>query len=199
MSKQFNMLSTKNLILVPPSQDALSAIVDFEERNRDHLKKWESTNTVNGQVIETHEEVQKRLQNWIKECEEGRSVRFFIKPKEDLNKIIGFCNFTQIFYGAFQACYLGYKIDYEYEGKRLMFEALEASIRYIFEELSLHRIMANYMPMNERSAKLLYRLGFTEEGYAKNYLLINGQWEDHILTALSVEEWRSTRDIKNSL
>ena len=46
--------------------------------------------------------------------------------------------------------------------------------------------MANYMPINFRSAKLLHRLGFTVEGYAKNYLLINNRWEDHVLTALSV-------------
>jgi len=47
----------------------------------------------------------------------------------------------QIFRGAFHACYLGYKIDHAYEGKGLMYEALEVAIRYIFEELRLHRIM----------------------------------------------------------
>lgn len=176
-------LTTQNLILSFPSPEDLSPINDFEERNSNHLRKWESTNQ------STNEEIQKRLENWIKECKEGKSARFFIRLKEDPTKIIGFCNFTQIFYGAFQACYLGYKIDYEYEGKGLMFEALKASIKYVFDELSIHRIMANYMPINTRSAKLLHRLGFTIEGYAKNYLLINGQWEDHVLTALSVEQW----------
>ncbi len=188
------MLLTKNLILSLPNQNDLSAIKGFEDRNHNHLRKWESTNSTNNQPV--HEEVQKRLENWIKECEEGKSVRFFIRLKSDSNKIIGFCNFTQIFHGAFQACYLGYKIDYEYEGKRLMFEALEASIKYVFEELGIHRIMANSMPINTRSAKLLYCLGFIIEGYAKNYLLINGQWEDHILTALSIEQWRNIHDKK---
>lgn len=185
-------LTTQNLILRTPSPEDLSAITDFENRNSNHLKKWESTNSANSQSV------QKRLENWIKECEEGKSVRFLIRPKGDPNKIIGFCNFTQIFHGSFQACYLGYKIDYEYEGKGLMFEALEASIRYVLEELCIHRIMANYMPINTKSAKLLHRLGFTVEGYAKNYLLINGQWEDHILTALTVEQWQSILNKKAS-
>ncbi|MFB0585429.1 hypothetical protein [Aeromonas salmonicida] len=35
-----------------------------------------------------------------------------------------------------------------------------------------------------RSAALLERLGFEREGYARDYLMINGRWEDHILTAL---------------
>ncbi|MEG2828171.1 MAG: 30S ribosomal protein S5 alanine N-acetyltransferase, partial [Edwardsiella sp. (in: enterobacteria)] len=26
-------------------------------------------------------------------------------------------------------------------------------------------------------------------GYAKNYLLINGKWQDHVLTALTNPEW----------
>ncbi len=190
-------LTTQNLILSPPNPEDLSAINDFEDRNSNHLRKWESTNPSNSQSV--YEEIQKRLKNWIKECEEGKSVRFLIRPKNDSNTIIGFCNFTQIFRGSFQACYLGYKIDYAHEGKGLMFEALESSIKYVFDELSIHRIMANYMPINTKSAKLLHRLGFAVEGYAKNYLLINGQWEDHILTALSVEQWLNILNKKASV
>ncbi|MFV8766233.1 30S ribosomal protein S5 alanine N-acetyltransferase, partial [Yersinia enterocolitica] len=31
------------------------------------------------------------------------------------------------------------------------------------------------------------------EGYAKDYLLIDGQWRDHVLTALTNKEWTPTR------
>ena len=65
-----------------------------------------------------------------------------------------------------------------------MYEALNVAITYIFEQQRLHRIMANYIPGNERSGKLLAKLGFEIEGRAKQLLLINGQWEDHILTSL---------------
>lgn len=59
-----------------------------------------------------------------------------------------------------------------------------AAIKYAFHELDLNRIMANYMPSNERSGILLRKLGFSEEGLAKKYLKINGRWEDHVLTSL---------------
>ncbi len=183
-------LTTLNLILSSPSLDDLSALNSFENRNKNHLKKWESTpfpNLENKPIAETSNK--NRLENWIRECEEGASVRFFIRPKSNSDLIIGFCNFTQIFHGSFQACYLGYKIDCEYEGKGFMFEALESSIEYLFKTCGIHRIMANYIPNNIRSAKLLNRLNFAVEGYAKNYLLINNQWEDHVLTALSSEQW----------
>jgi ribosomal-protein-alanine N-acetyltransferase len=45
--------------------------------------------------------------------------------------------------------------------------------------------MANYRPQNERSARLLERLGFTREGLAKDYLFIDGAWRDHVLTSLT--------------
>lgn len=66
------MLTTQNLILNLPRQDDLAALKDFEDRNHSHLRKWESTNSASNQPA--YEEIQKRLENWIKECEEGKSV-----------------------------------------------------------------------------------------------------------------------------
>jgi ribosomal-protein-alanine N-acetyltransferase len=65
-----------------------------------------------------------------------------------------------------------------------MKEIVNHAISYSFNDLRLHRIMANYMPVNDRSAGLLKNLGFQQEGLAKEYLLINGKWEDHVLTSL---------------
>jgi ribosomal-protein-alanine N-acetyltransferase len=70
-----------------------------------------------------------------------------------------------------------------------MSEAVAKATQCMFETQNIHRIMANYMPSNERSARLLQKLGFIIEGHAKKYLLINGQWEDHILTSLTNENW----------
>ena len=70
-----------------------------------------------------------------------------------------------------------------------MYEAAKLAIHYALYELRLHRIMANYLPTNERSARLLRRLGFVVEGYARDYLYINGAWRDHILTSLTHSKW----------
>ena len=74
-----------------------------------------------------------------------------------------------------------------------MYEALTQIIRYMQKHQGMHRIMANYMPHNMRSGNLLTRLGFEREGYAKQYLEINGEWRDHVLTALTDNEWKSTK------
>ena len=79
---------------------------------------------------------------------------------------------------------MGYAISHLYEGKGKMKSLCQYVINYAFNELQLNRIMANYMPNNIRSGSLLNQLGFLKEGYASSYLLINGKWEDHILTSL---------------
>ena len=69
------------------------------------------------------------------------------------------------------------------QGQGLMQEVLETALPWAFHKLDMHRVMANYMPRNERSGRLLERLGFEREGYAKRYLQIAGVWEDHVLTS----------------
>jgi ribosomal-protein-alanine N-acetyltransferase len=86
--------------------------------------------------------------------------------------------------GTFQACHLGYQIGRAHEGRGLMAEALGAANRFMFETQRVHRIMANFRPENARSRRLLERLGFVEEGLARDYLYIDGAWRDHVLTSL---------------
>ena len=44
------------------------------------------------------------------------------------------------------------------------------------------------MPENDASANLLVKCGFLEEGYARAYLKINGDWRDHRLFGLIAPE-----------
>ncbi len=150
------------------------------------------------------------INNWrfLKPWEPSRSEAFFslhgwqgalIRYNENFNKgtalnvaalnlrnneVIGVCNFSNIIHGPFQACHLGYSIAEKYQGQGLMFEILDKLIPYVFNHYKLHRIMANHLPSNTRSAALLKRLGFKKEGYAESYLQIDGKWQDHVLNSL---------------
>lgn len=179
-------LDTPRLILRLPNEADSIKLQSFNERNMGHLSPWKPT------TKEPRKDPKTQLIKWEQEFKEGSCIRFLLVLKDDPEgEIIGFCNFTPIFRGPFQACYLGYHIDKDFEGKGLMSEAVAKAIEYMFDKEKLHRIMANYMPSNERSARLLNKLGFVVEGCAKKYLLINGQWEDHILTSLINENWLS--------
>ena len=115
-----------------------------------------------------------------------RAARFVIQARGSplAGPVVGTCNYTNFVRGAFHACHLGYQIGREHEGRGLMAEGLRATNAFVFEHLRLHRIMANFRPENERSRRLLLRLGFIEEGFARDYLFIDGAWRDHVLTSL---------------
>src|SRR6516162_3831836 len=45
------------------------------------------------------------------------------------------------------------------------------------------------LPNNTPSRSLLVRAGFRQEGYARQYLCIEGKWQDHLLFAILREDW----------
>ncbi|WP_085633605.1 GNAT family N-acetyltransferase [Pseudomonas sp. R16(2017)] len=165
------------LAVLDPEQAGLEH--DFYRRNQRHLAPWSPIRT--DDYFST-EQIRRRLEVQGSAFEAGLAVHLALLTP-DGGQMIGACNFSGIIRGAFQACFLGYHIDEAHQGQGLMHEALEAGIAYMFEGQNLHRIMANYIPGNERSARLLERLGFEREGYAKAYLNIAGRWQDHVLTA----------------
>jgi ribosomal-protein-alanine N-acetyltransferase len=155
-------------------------MAEFRNANRHHLTEWEPSRRPE---FYTEGFWQVNLRIALKDFRDGGSACFcLLTPAED--QVIGVCNYTSIVRGTFQSCHLGYALSHQYEGQGIMFEALNLTNDYVFEELGLHRIQAAYLPHNERSGALLERLGFEKEGFARRYLKINGVWEDHILTSL---------------
>ena len=64
-----------------------------------------------------------------------------------------------------------------------MTAAVRALVLFAFATLRLHRLEAACIPSNAASIRLLENTGFAREGYAREYLCINGLWQDHLLFA----------------
>ena len=183
MPGDFPEIATARLRIVLALPSMAPAMARFFRDNWEgHLDRW-SPPAGPGLFDESH--WQGRLAVAADEWRAGTAARFVLVPLDDAGVIAGTCNYTQIMRGPFQACYLGYQASRSHQGRGLMTEALTALNAFAFRAMSLHRIMANYVPANERSARLLERLGFTREGLARDYLFIDGAWRDHVLTALA--------------
>lgn len=155
-------------------------MVVFRLENREHLAPWEPRRRPEF-FTEAYWRLQ--LQALKREFQIGQSLSLAILDRRE-SEVLGVCNFTNIVRGTFQSCHLGYALGERHQGHGLMAEALAPACEYVFNELKLHRIMANYLPRNERSGRLLNKLGFTVEGEARQYLMIDGRWEDHVLTSM---------------
>ncbi len=180
------ILATHRLKIDMPSSAEACSVVDFYRRNKEHLHP---TNPPLPKNFYEEDFWSQRLAANQREFEADCSVRLFIRERATEELIVGSINFGQIVRGPFQACYLGYSIDKDYEGRGYMREALEAAIEYMFNEKHLHRIMANYLPDNHRSGQLLKRLGFVIDGRSADYLYIHGSWREHVMTSLTNINW----------
>jgi ribosomal-protein-alanine N-acetyltransferase len=182
------LIRTRRLALILPCPSDAERMARYAVDNREHLAPWEP---LRSEGYYTTTSWRKELAMAVPEFRQGLSMRLILVDGEDLRgPVVGTANFRNIIRVVFQACHLGYSLDHRRQGQGLMQEALEGAIGYAFKELNLHRIMANYMPENERSARLLSGLGFQREGMAKDYLMIAGAWRDHILTSLVNSDWR---------
>ncbi|MBD3409473.1 MAG: GNAT family N-acetyltransferase [Ignavibacteriales bacterium] len=109
---------------------------------------------------------------------QDQALTLAIYLKANQTEIVGQCRFVDFQRGPFQACRVGYHIDERHEGKGLMTEALGAATRAVFERLKMKRIVAYVVIENERSARLLERLGYEREGTARSYCLVGEEWRD---------------------
>lgn len=180
-------LSDDKITVRTPQAGDEAHLVKFSENNVEH---FQPTGLIVLPDDLTIEKWQKYITTAQQELDELKAVRFLIFHKDNNAVPIGKINYSQIFKGLFQACYLGYGIDKDFEGKGIMTRALRLTNNYMFEKVNLHRIMANYLPDNLASARLLAKLGFVIEGTAKDYLMVKGVWRDHVLTSLTNQNWK---------
>lgn len=175
-------LSTARLRLVPVDPGLAGAVTEYNRTNHVHLQPWNPLATPD---TFREEAVRASIVRNADERSAGRRYDYAIFLSDDPAVMIGQIALSNVVRGVLQACYAGYGLAANAQGNGYMTEALRAAIQFGFERLRLHRIMATYMPRNERSAAVLKRLGFVIEGTAKDYLFIAGRWEDSVLTSLT--------------
>lgn len=181
------VFETERLCLRLPTREDAPAVANFYLANRDHLQPWAPT--LHPGLFSAAfwaGEAERRLGDYLA----GVEVRGFLFPRDDPQRVVGNLSLDQIVRGAFHACTLGYGLAADAQGRGYMLEAVRGAVAYAFGNLGLHRVMANYMPRNRRSAAVLRRAGFVVEGYALEYLRINGRWEDHLMTAITNPDWK---------
>jgi [ribosomal protein S5]-alanine N-acetyltransferase len=185
MTAEFPIIETPQALLKILAPDDAALIAHYHHENQSHLAPWEPQRDAG---FYTEEAWRQRLEDAQQAFRAGQAVNFAALDP-DSGMLIAICNFSNIIKGVFCACNMGYSIAQPYEGRGLMRQIACAGLDYMFNTVGLHRVMANHMPSNLRSARLLQTLGFKREGYARSYLQIAGKWEDHVLNSLLDSEF----------
>ena len=177
------------VILRFPAESDRDAFVALRQSSRPHLEPWDPI-PPSGLDLYSSEAFDRELQTH----NTAREQRWLIIERES-GSIAGRIALTNIERGPFLNGRFGYWIGQSFQGKGLMTQAMQLAIAHCFAPpehggLGLHRLCANIMPSNDRSRSLLERVGFVKEGFSKDYLQIQGRWEDH-------ERWAMTSELNH--
>jgi ribosomal-protein-alanine N-acetyltransferase len=172
-------LSSERLLLCTLGPEAAPQVLDYLVRNEEFARPWSPLAAPDFFTLEAQRARLEREQQ-LRAARSQYRLWIFARDDAERRRILGDLALSNIVWGAFLSCHLGYKIDGRAGGQGYMTEAVRALVEYAFGPLGLHRIEANIMPRNARSRRVVEKLGFVNEGISRAYLKINGVWEDHI-------------------
>ncbi len=166
-------------MLRPPQMTDHSEWSALREASRDFLTPWEPTWPEDDL---TRSAFRRRIRRYSEDIRTDQGYAFLLFRKSD-GALVGGLTLANIRRGVAQAASLGYWMGLPYVRQGYMTEAVRTVIPFALETLRLHRLEAACIPTNAGSIRLLENNGFAREGYAHEYLCINGMWQDHLLFA----------------
>jgi ribosomal-protein-alanine N-acetyltransferase len=149
----------------------------LREGSRDFLTPWEPTWPADDL---SRSAFRRRIRRYSEDLRTDQGYAFLIIRSSD-NALVGGLTLANIRRGVAQAGSIGYWMGRPFVRQGYMTAAVRAIIPFAFTSLRLHRLEAACIPTNAGSIRLLEKTGFVREGYAREYLCINGIWQDHLL------------------
>jgi [ribosomal protein S5]-alanine N-acetyltransferase len=167
----------EGVILRTPQATDHTEWAALRERSREFLTPWEPTWPADDL---SRGAFRRRIRRYTEDLRTYQSYAFLIFRSTD-GRLVGGLTLANVRRGVAQAGSLGYWMGLPYVRHGYMTAAVRAVIPFAFGTLRLHRLEAACIPTNTASIRLLENTGFVREGYAREYLCINGIWQDHLL------------------
>ncbi len=174
------VMQTDTIILRPPAVSDYAEWARLRSHSRAFLEPWEP-NWPRDDL--TKIAYKQRVRRYGKDMRDDFAYAFFVFCRHS-GQLVGGLTVSNVRRGVAQTCSLGYWVGEPFARQGYMTDAVRSAVSFAFDNLRLHRVEAACLPVNEASRRLLLRCGFSEEGYARKYLKINGRWQDHLLFAL---------------
>jgi ribosomal-protein-alanine N-acetyltransferase len=178
-SEPLPLLEGNDVVLRSPQVADFAEWATLRETSRSFLTPWEPTWPPDDL---TRGAFRRRLKRYAEDQRSDQAYTFFIYRKDD-GVLLGGLTLANVRRGVAQTASLGYWIGVPFVRRGYMTAAVRAVLPFTFSTLRLHRVEAACIPTNTASVRLLEKCGFVREGYARDYLCINGIWQDHFLYA----------------
>ena len=172
------------VLLRPPRAADHAAWSVLRDGSRDYLQPWEPAWPDDDL---TKAAFRRRLSIYAREMELGNAWPFFVFIDEG-RTLVGAVTLSNVRRGVAETGTLGYWIGRPFAGRGHTTAAVRGVVGFAFDRVKLHRLEAACLPTNLASRRVLEKSGFRNEGRARAYLKINGEWADHLLFGLVEDE-----------
>ncbi len=178
-------LDGDRVMLRPPERGDWEEWAGLRSESRRFLTPWEPSWAPDSL---SRGAFRRRLQRYAIDWRTDQGYSFFLYRLDD-GALVGGIGLSNVRRGVAETGSLGYWVGERHARQRYMSQGLQLILGFAFQRLKLHRVEAACLPHNAPSRSLLLKSGFREEGYAREYLCIDGRWQDHMLFALLRDEW----------
>jgi ribosomal-protein-alanine N-acetyltransferase len=178
-SDQLPAIAGAGVVLRAPQMSDYAEWAELREASRQFLAPWEPTWPADDL---TRGSFRRRIKRYTEDQRSDLAYPFFLFRARD-HVLVGGLTLANVRRGCAQAASLGYWMGAPFARQGHMTAAVRAILPFAFETLRLHRVEAACIPGNAASVHLLERTGFRREGFAREYLCIDGVWQDHLLYA----------------
>ncbi|MHB1004806.1 MAG: GNAT family N-acetyltransferase [Chloroflexota bacterium] len=105
------------------------------------------------------------------------------------DRLVGHVSF-RVYNATYRTREIGWVISPAFQNHGYATEAASALLRYGFESLNLHRVVATCDTRNAASYRVMEKLGMRCEAHFHKNTLIRGEWFDEFFYAILEEEWK---------
>ncbi len=179
---------TDRLVLRAPRPSDVPELRKVLRANADHLRPWEPAPT-SGEDPTSITVISRLIARQRSEWRHDRAYPLLVTLREKGEPIVGRLTLGGVQRGAFQNAYVGYWIDRDHQKKGYTSEAVVGASAFAFGVAKLHRLQIAIMPKNGASLRVMEKVGARRIGVAEKYLKIAGKWEEHVLFAITIEDW----------
>lgn len=146
--------------------------------NKSWLKPWEAT------LPNVRDSWPSYFSMFFAYRAEAKSDRLYAFALVYRDALVGQVTVGGVTRGSQSSAYVGYWIGEKDSGRGITAVAVALATDWCFGDLGLNRVEINVRPENERSLRLVKKLGFQYEGLRRQYLHIDHEWRDHHSYAL---------------
>jgi RimJ/RimL family protein N-acetyltransferase len=185
------MMDNQNLLELETERLILSeiSINDLEKIHQLHsIPEVDEFNTLG--IPKTINETEKILKPLIEaQSKVPRGSYMWKIMKKETNEFIGIAGFS-LSNDKFRLGEIYYKLNPIYWGNGYATELAKRLILLGFEKFNLHKVEAGVATKNEKSIRVLEKIGMTREGLRRKILPIRGEWIDNYHYAIVEDDKR---------